>query len=96
MLMCTHLRLVIVILLDGPNEVLLFLLAGFCSWRSCRWVRDLVMGCKLQKFCSLAHGLSIPLPGQEAERDFTGSTTEDSALQHSDFAVLRTTVVLQR
>lgn len=77
MLMCTHLRLVIVILLDGSNEVLLFLLAGFYSWRSCRWVRDLVMGCKLQKFSSLAHGLSLPLPGREAEEDFTGSTTED-------------------
>lgn len=34
----------------------------------------------MQKFCSLAHGPGLPLPGQEAEEDFTGSTTEHSVL----------------
>lgn len=62
-------RLVNFLHLEKPNEALLFALAGFCNWRSCREVRDLVMGCKLKKSSTFTSGLCLSLLGYGAAAD---------------------------
>lgn len=62
-------RLVNFLHLEKPNEALLFALAGFCNWRSCREVRDLVMECKLQKSSTFTSGLCLSLLGEGTAAD---------------------------
>lgn len=61
--MCACMRLVNLLyftLLDGPNEALLFLLIGFCGWRSRSWeLRDSVMGYTPQRSSTLSPGPEV-------------------------------------